>query len=517
MKNTAFCLFSLTMLSACSPELAETANDIIGDKVMKVTVQSHPFEFDDDTRTTLTASDKSITFSWTDHDAMGVFPVEPYSNSQAKRTLSVPAGADAHYATFDGAGWELNQNNTYAAYVPYNGSLPSSTSYKEVPVDLTGQDGTLETIGKKYDYMYATSTRGTFKNLGCKNTEIVFDFEHAVSIIQLNLTMPVAAEWKSVTLANRSSNKVWITSATMNVATGEVVAKEASSVVTLSLHNMNTTASNKTLTLYLAVLPTTVEGIVLTATTSDNKSYAAYIKSKKFKAGKAYRITESVKENVGDGIENGYSYIDLDLPSGLKWATMNVGATSITDYGGYYAWGETMAYGEEYIENARNYSYKGDYKKTYYNWRTYKWSTDNVGGLFSKYTIDTKTTLDQEDDAAVQNWGGAWRMPTHEEMEELKNCCKWVWTSSYNGSSRAGYIVYAVSDDSHNAHIFLPVAGYYSNMTLNKVGVCGDYWSSSLGWTENHSARNMYLKTDTYEIYYNSARYQGFSVRAVCK
>ena len=61
---------------------------------------------------------------------MGVFPVAPYSNSQAKRTLSVPAGADAHYATFDGAGWELSQNNTYATYVPYNGSLPSSTEYE---------------------------------------------------------------------------------------------------------------------------------------------------------------------------------------------------------------------------------------------------------------------------------------------------------------------------------------------------------------------------------------------------
>ena len=74
MKNTAFSILSLALLTACSSELAETANDIVtGDEVQKVTIQSHPFVFDDDTRTLLTASDKSINFSWADYDAMGVF------------------------------------------------------------------------------------------------------------------------------------------------------------------------------------------------------------------------------------------------------------------------------------------------------------------------------------------------------------------------------------------------------------------------------------------------------------
>ena len=67
-----------------------------------------------------------------------------------------------------------------------------------------------------------------------------------------------------------------------------------------------------------------------------------------------------------------------------------------------------------------------------------KYCTSSSGG-----TVDNKTTLDLEDDAATQNWGGAWRMPTHTEMAELLNNCYLVWTSSYNDSGIAGYIVYA--------------------------------------------------------------------------
>ena len=534
MKNIALSIISLSLLTACSSELAETANDIVtGDEVQKVTIQSHPFEFDDDTRTLLTASDKSINFSWAGYDAMGVFPVAPHSNNQAKRTLSVPAGADAHYATFDGAGWELSQNNTYAAYVPYNGSLPSSTLYDEVPVDLNGQDGTLETIGKKYDYMYAPSTRGTFKNLGGKNTEIVFDFEHAVSIIQLNLTMPVAAKWKSVSLESADGSKVWTTSATMNVATGEVTPKETSSVDSISLNNVKTTESNKTLTLYLAVLPTTTGDLTLTAKTSADRSYTATLKGKTFKAGRAYRFTTSTKYIPISGYENGYAYVNLGLS--VKWATMNVGATSVADYGKYYAWGETKGYGEEDQSNARNYVSAGSYTKNSYYWDTYKWSNDDGGNSFSKYTASSKNTLDAEDDAATQNWGGAWRMPTSAERDELVNNCYWVWTSSYNGSGVAGYIVYVAKSSSDkgkavtsgnspsgdyslsDSHIFLPAAGCHYRSSFYDAGTNGCYWSSSLLGSGSNRALCMGFHSDFRSCGYISDRCDGMSVRAVCK
>ena len=102
----------------------------------------------------------------------------------------------------------------------------------------------------------------------------------------------------------------------------------------------------------------------------------------------------------GTGVVDGHAYVDLGLPSGLKWATCNVGATVSTDFGDYFAWGE--------VESKKNYS-----------WDTYKYGNGR-GGKFTKYNgIIDKTTLYLEDDAAHVNWGGAWRMPTEEDVKEL--------------------------------------------------------------------------------------------------
>ena len=169
--------------------------------------------------------------------------------------------------------------------------------------------------------------------------------------------------------------------------------------------------------------------------------------------------------------EKGYEYVDLGLPSGLQWATCNVGATTPEGYGNYYAWGETAP-------------------KDPYTWSNYKWcngSTLNDAKL-TKYCNDSfgqdgfkdnKTVLDLEDDAANVNWGGKWRMPTDAEWTELRNNCTWTWTSDYNGTGVAGRIV--TSKNNSNS-IFLPAAGYRDNYKNNTVdgNSKGHYWSSSL-------------------------------------
>ena len=157
--------------------------------------------------------------------------------------------------------------------------------------------------------------------------------------------------------------------------------------------------------------------------------------------------------NSATDTANGHDYVDLGLPSGLKWATCNVGATKPEEYGDYYAWGETET-------------------KKIYDWTTYKWCNGSDDTL-TKYntesdygTVDNKTVLDLEDDAARANWGGAWRMPTDAEWTELRNNCTWRWTNGYNGTGVAGRIV---TSDINGNSIFLPAAGY----TVY-------YWSSSL-------------------------------------
>ena len=154
--------------------------------------------------------------------------------------------------------------------------------------------------------------------------------------------------------------------------------------------------------------------------------------------------------------------VDLGLPSGTKWATFNVGASKPEDYGDYFAWGETEP-------------------KSNYSWSTYKFELGTgYQGPFSKYvtkssygTVDNKTVLDPEDDAAHVNWGGSWRMPTLEECDELINKCTWTWTTQ-NGVN--GRLVTGPNGKS----IFLPAAGYRYGASLYDAGSDGNCWSSSL-------------------------------------
>ena len=58
------------------------------------------------------------------------------------------------------------------------------------------------------------------------------------------------------------------------------------------------------------------------------------------------KTSKTNKETKKDSViveSNGHSYIDLGLPSGKLWATMNVGAESPSDYGAYFSWGEIVS------------------------------------------------------------------------------------------------------------------------------------------------------------------------------
>ena len=159
---------------------------------------------------------------------------------------------------------------------------------------------------------------------------------------------------------------------------------------------------------------------------------------------------------------NGYEYVDLGLPSGTLWATMNVGATSPEDYGDYFAWGETVP-------------------KAKYDWSTYKWCNGSITTL-TKYCInsyygdvDNKTVLDLSDDAANANWGGYWRMPTNAEQDELSNTSYTTWTWTTLNGVKGCKVTSKINGNS----IFLPAAGYRVSY-LNDAGSYGYYWGSLL-------------------------------------
>ena len=187
----------------------------------------------------------------------------------------------------------------------------------------------------------------------------------------------------------------------------------------------------------------------------------------------------------------------VDLGVSVKWATCNIGATKPEDYGNYYAWGEITT-------------------KSTYDWSTYKYANGSNDAL-TKYCnnssygnngfTDELTTLEAGDDAATQNWGGNWRMPTIDEWQELIDKCTWTWTTK---NSVNGYEVKATNGNS----IFLPAAGCRYSDELDGAGSDGYYWSSSLYTYGPDNAQLVYFYSDYHSTYFYYRGY-GRSVRPV--
>ena len=188
---------------------------------------------------------------------------------------------------------------------------------------------------------------------------------------------------------------------------------------------------------------------------------------------------------------NSHEWVDLGLS--VKWATQNVGADSPSDYGGYYAWGETRT-------------------KSSYDWSNCFDCLDSTGDSWGIYKIGGKTSISPTSghDTARENWGGTWRMPTDAEFDELCNKCTWTRTS------QGGHKGYKVTGPNGNS-IFLPAAGWrYGSDTLY-VGEYGDYWSSTLSSSYSYYARYLYFSSSGRRYTDDSYRSVGRSVRPVAE
>lgn len=210
-----------------------------------------------------------------------------------------------------------------------------------------------------------------------------------------------------------------------------------------------------------------------------------------------------------------HEWVDLGLPSGTLWATCNVGANSPEEYGDYFAWGETIGYNSG---------------KTNFSWETYKYY-DTTWGTVTKYctnynngTVDNKTELEPEDDAATVRWGADWQMPSCDQMEELFNrdYIERVGTT-FNG---VGGMM--ITSKVNGNRLFLPAANYvdgetfYESETGNRY--CA-YWTRSLHADNSMEACRLSAIISSYAQYMGSPtgitpgnnRYKGLSIRPVRK
>jgi hypothetical protein len=208
---------------------------------------------------------------------------------------------------------------------------------------------------------------------------------------------------------------------------------------------------------------------------------------------------------IGGGVNpEALDYVDLGLPSGTLWAKHNIQDADGNEL--YFAWGETSGYTSGQVGTDKYFSWTGDsadYKYGTFNDR----DGENMG--MEKYnTIDGKTVLDPEDDAATANWGSDWKMPTKEQFEELIASTTTAWTQvdGVNG-------LLCTSTANTNT-LFFPAVGFADEGEVKNVWDHGDYWSVSLNGMNVSRAQHLGFEDGYCEVV-RPERYIGQSVRPV--
>ena len=481
--KTTTTLLTLSALVACGEDAAmeDALNLSNGKNLERISITGQDFLTEGGMRSMVNINNEGVNFLWSANDTVGIFP-----NTGFQAPFAMDEGAGMQTATFNGGGWALKASSTYAAYYPFNFYNRDMT---KIPVSYehqtqTGNASTAH-LGA-YDFMAASVTTPT-------NGIVAFDMQHMGALVMFQAELDEAKTLTGVSV--KASSDVFTTTGVVDLTavTPSIAAKTTTSILALPLNDF-TVSENETSTIYFMMVPANLEGETLEVKLfyKGGSGIKYEIVGKNFVAGKAYGYTLTDGENL-----NHPEYaVDLGLPSGTLWADRNVGADSPEAYGDYFAWGETEP-------------------KDYYYWTTYKWCNGSSSTM-TKYctrssygTVDGKTVLDLEDDAACVNMGIEWRMPTLDEFKELYNNCSWTWTTLN------GVTVYKVTGPNNNS-IILPAAGYRSSSSLSSANYCRYYWSSSLYEPSPQNAYSFCNQSSAYN-WLPEERYYGQPVRAVVR
>ena len=197
---------------------------------------------------------------------------------------------------------------------------------------------------------------------------------------------------------------------------------------------------------------------------------------------------------------NGYEYVDLVLPSGTLWATMNVGASKPSESGLYFQWGDTQGYTTDQVGT-------GDGKKKFaLDWSDYKWG---VALNFTKYKA-YGATLELEDDAACANMGGDWHMPSPTQIQELIDNTTSTWTTQDGVNGRL-----FISKIDSSKSIFIPATGIAWEGSVNGSGDGGLIWSSTLNMGGIGNGQILGCCSDYVSLFSYVGRFDGLPVRGV--
>ena len=209
-----------------------------------------------------------------------------------------------------------------------------------------------------------------------------------------------------------------------------------------------------------------------------------------------HSVNDETCIDTAPNLISGHEYVDLGLPSGIKWATCNVGASTPEEYGDYYAWGE--------VETKNDYS-----EKTYVHCRKRGVLGSLLNGAY-KYDFLGTDICTTKYDVARAKWGNSWRLPKKKEFRELINNCEWKWIT------RNGINGYEVKSKKNGNSIFLPAAGWRCGTSSYRQGSSGYYWSATPSESDTSGAYYLFFYEDVPGTNWYG-RDGGRSVRPVCE
>ena len=425
---------------------------------------------------------------------------------------------------FTTTGTDASANFDAAESLPANFYKPAYTGY--YPADMFEGDQLTLPATQQYD---ENNTFASGANpMAAASSETLLPFKNVCGVLKLQLYSTTACQVRSISITSNTGQMLWGTGAVGFDAADDNdnptlgTLSDGGSTLTLDMGStgkaMSTSGSAPTAYYFVVPVGTLGTSFTVKVTDTDDK---VWTKTANSSANRIARSQITKMPELPVTVTKAHEYVDLGLPSGLLWATCNLGAEHPYDYGDYYAWGATTTWYEAgYAQENPQYHWKSGYSEGY----TWAYCPGNGGSDdYNETALNewnatnlTNNVLNPEVDAAHANWGEPWRMPTTAEWQELASNTYMKWEYDYAGTGVAGFIVYKVKNESDkglytvdnndnpedpnwvtrdqdweetdepvgyslsDVHLFLPAAGNRDGTSLYNAGSVGYYWSSSL-------------------------------------
>lgn len=397
-------------------------------------------------------------FYWTNGDCIGVCRNAGSANGTAAFTLL--KGGET-IGNFINDAFSLLPNSEYYAFYPFVAGATATV----FPINLANQTQTsnndVSHIGA-FNYMATSFTTDD-------NGKASFTFSNIGAVIQLHFTADNEETYQSLSIT--SSGTPFTIRANYNLTNGTYTSDGSYDTFRVlfgedGMHVYN----GENVVITAVVLPDDLSQSTLTFSIKNKAGAVVKVIESAgyaFSRGKLYHFYEEVHHGnppYGGCPDGNHPHaIDLGLPSGTLWSCMNLGAETPLYRGYRFSWGQT-ACTQKNSSNWSNYEFMDETFLNEWGITKYQVADNNLSGCWysesETFIGDNKTTLEPVDDAARQNWGGAWRLPTRKEVEELLNYMVKERTFDYNGTGNTGAVIYRKKPNGGytlwDTHIYFP-------------------------------------------------------------